>query len=426
MNVMVVGGGAREHSIAWKLAQSPEAERIFAGPRNPGMEEVAENVPIAANEVDKWISFAKQNKVGMTVVALDNLLANGIVDEFQDAGLTIFGPTKQAAQIEASKVFAKGIMAESGVPTADFAEFTSVKDARAYARDQRYPLFIKADGPALGKGAVRADSAGQAEQIIKDMMVHKKFGAAGERILIESFLDGQEASLHAFCDGKTYRMMPISQDYKSVYEGGKNTGGMGAVAPLYLPETLESLGERFIAPVMNALNKHGFPFIGNLYAGIKGIEFTKKVVEYNARIGDPEAQVYMRLLKSDLLRIMMACVEGNLDEVDIEWSDEYAVGVVLASEGYPEAQAYESYPISGIDKAQKMKGVEVFQAGTRRTGQGDGIETAGGRVLTVTATSETYLDAKGRANHAADKITFMGRHFRPDIGDKAIPYSYKR
>lgn len=417
LNVLIIGGGGREHALAWKVAASPRLKKLYVAPGNGGTSQIAENVAIDVTDNPALVQFAQDHAVDFTIVGLDDALANGIVDAFQSAGLAIFGPTQAAAQIEASKAYAKELMQASNVPTASFKTFSVLSEAIAYVQNQEFPLFIKASGLARGKGAVRCDTVADAEKVLQQMMEEKIFGEAGETVVIESFLDGPELSLHAFCDGTTYRMLPSSQDNKAIFDGGKgpNTGGIGTIAPLPIVEqaSVQDIAVRVVAPILHEMDQRGSPFKGLLYPGIKLTSQGPKIVEYNARFGDPETQVYMRLLESDLLDVLQACVNGTLDKIEPVWSNKTAVCVVAASGGYP--GAYEKgRPISGLAAAEAMKDIVVFHAGTVQ--QDGAVVTNGGRVLGVTAIGDTLDEARQKAYEAMQLIKFDGMHYRSDIG----------
>lgn len=417
LRVLIIGSGGREHALAWKLAESPRLGKLYVAPGNPGTAEVAENVPIDADDVKGLVAFALKAKINFTVVGPDDVLARGTVDAFQKEGLEIFGPTQAAAQIEASKAYAKEVMTKRGVPTADYKTFDDLERALEYIKKATYPLFIKASGLALGKGAVRAENAQEAARTLRDMMSGERFGAAGKTVVIESYLDGPEMSLHALCDGKTYRVFPSSQDHKPVLDGNKgpNTGGMGTVAPLFWvsPEDVETMGKAVVEPILKDMRAEGHPFKGLLYPGMKLTRKGPKVIEYNARFGDPETQVYMRLLDSDLLSVLLACSRGTLSKTELVWREQTAACIVLASGGYPDAYA-KGKLIEGIAKAEELDGVKVFQAGTAmKDGQ---LVTNGGRVLGVTAVGDSLEEARTNAYRAVKRIRFADMHYRKDIG----------
>lgn len=418
--VLVIGGGGREHALAWKLAQSPHVSQIYVAPGNGGTETVAQNVPIGFTDVAGLLKFAQNTKIDLTVIGQEAASDAGVVDAFQSAGHKIFGPNKAAVQIEASKVFSKDLMKECGVPTATYETFTDPKAALDYLGKQTFPQVIKASGLAEGKGVVIAEDMAQAEQAIDLVMVKKIFKDAGNSVVVEDFLTGQEVSVHALCDGKNALLFPTSQDHKQVFDGGKgpNTGGMGVVAPLpwVKSEQLEFIENKVVKPVLKGLESKNAAFTGCLYPGLMIDGNDIKVLEFNARFGDPEAETYMRLLESDLYEILVACTEGRLDPSQVKWHEGAAISVAAASAGYP--GAYEKgLPISGIETAEKVDGVVVLQAGTiMKDGQ---LVTNGGRVLYVTALGKDVAEARANAYEAIKQIKFEGMHFRSDIGAAA-------
>lgn len=420
--VLVIGSGGREHALAWKLAQSPQVGKIYAAPGNAGTAQLAENVPIQATDIPALLKFAKSNQVDLTVIGPDDPLAMGIVDEFRLAGLAIFGPTKAAAQIEASKAFAKDLMARQQVPTARFQSFSNHAKAQDYLKTHKLPVVIKADGLAFGKGVFICHTRAEAISALEDIMLKKRFGAAGGQVVIEELVAGQEISLHALCDGKSTALFPTAQDHKPIGEGdtGPNTGGMGGIVPVpwVAPELIKQITGQTIDSILEGLTKNNTPYTGCLYPGLMvSPNGNFNVLEYNARFGDPETQVYMRLLESDLYDILQACVDGRLEQVDIKWRCGFAVTIVLASGGYP-GEYQKGLPISGLKSAAELPGIELFHAGTSIK-DGD-VVTAGGRVLNVTATGDTLKQALDRAYAAVGRIKFDGMYFRSDIGAKAL------
>jgi len=420
MDVLLVGSGGREHALAWKLRSSKRLGKLYIAPGNGGTRICGENVPIGAMEFEKLADFATENKVELTIVGPDDPLAGGIVDVFKARGLRVWGPSKVAAQIEASKAFSKRLMAEAGIPTAEFKVCTDYDEALAYVREKDVPIVVKASGLALGKGVYVCQTLSEAEAALHEIMVDHTFKDAGDEVVIEEFLDGPEISVHALSDGKTYKLFPLTQDHKRALEGdeGKNTGGMGAIGPLPFvgKDQMADIESSVIKPTLEALRKKGIEYTGILYPGLKISSRGTKVLEFNARFGDPECQVYMRLLKSDILDLFESCVDGNLASQTIEWNPGFAVNIVLASGGYP--GAYEKgFPISGIEEAEKLPDVVVFHAGTSFDGE---LKTSGGRVLGVSAVGATLQDALDRAYEAADKIHFEGKYYRRDIGAKVI------
>ena len=419
MNVLVVGGGGREHAICWKLAQSPRVTKLYCAPGNAGIAQVARCIPeVKATDVEGIVALAKNEKADFVCVTPDDPLALGCVDRLEEEGIPAFGPTAYAAQMEASKIFSKNLMRKYGIPTAKCEIFTEMDKALAYLDTQEAPIVVKADGLALGKGVVVAATIEEAKNAVIEMMEGGKFGKSGARVLIEECMVGREVTVLCFCDGKTIRPMPASQDHKRVFDGdkGPNTGGMGAFAPspLYTEEIAERTEKEILIPTLNAMNSEGFTFKGVLYVGLMLTKDGPKVVEYNARFGDPETQVVLPLLESDLFAIMRAVREGRLAETDIHWKKESAACIVLASGGYPEK--YESGKlISGLEDAETA-GATVYHAGTKKTDAG--YVTAGGRVLGVTALGDTLADAVHSAYAAAEKIHFEGAHMRRDIGGR--------
>ena len=419
-DVLVVGTYPREHAIAWKLKQSSKVGTVYIAPGNGGTHNVCENVQIAVNELEKLADFAQEKNIALTVVGPENPLADGIVDVFQARGLRIWGPTKAAAQIESSKAFSKTLMREEGIPTAEFEVFTEYEDALAYVRGKGAPIVVKADGLVFGKGAYVCMTLDEAEQALKEIMVDNVLKTA-PKVVIEEYLDGQEISIHAISDGESAVVFPTSQDHKTIGENdtGKMTGGMGAVAPVtwVTEEELANIDARIVRPAIAALKKRGSPLVGMLYPGLKMSSRGPKVLEFNARFGCPEAEVYMRLLKSDAFDLFNACIDGTLADFKVEWHDGFAVSVIIASAGYPDAYK-KGLRISGIEDAEKIENVTVFHAGTKS--ESGTLVTDGGRVLSVTAIGPTLKAALDKAYEAADKIQFEGKYYRRDIGAKAL------
>jgi phosphoribosylamine--glycine ligase len=416
MKILVIGGGGREHALAWKLQQSPRVERIFCAPGNAGTQAIAENAAIGAKDFAALIRFAKENKIGLTVVGPDDPLAAGIVNVFAAEGLRIFGPTKSAAQIESSKIFAKELMRKKQIPTAAAWTFTRSEEARRHCQHSDFPLVIKADGLALGKGVIIAPDAQSAAVAIDEMMERGKFGPAGRRVVVEEYLRGWECSLHALVDGAHYQMLATARDHKRAYDGnqGPNTGGMGAISPA--EDWNNALQEQFeteiMRPLLLGLNEKGVSFHGLLFPGLMVTPEGPRVLEFNCRFGDPETEVILPRLKSDLLDLLEATIDGRLDQTQIEWDKRAAVTVVMASAGYPDK--YETGKvISGIEHATKLDDVQIFHAGTRN--RDAEIVTSGGRVLAVTALGETQMQARERAYEAVARIHFDGSHYRRDI-----------
>ena len=419
MKVLVIGGGGREHAVCKKLSESKDVTQILCAPGNAGIAQVARCIPeVKATDVEGIVALAKKEKVDFVCVTPDDPLALVCVDRLEEEGIPAFGPTAYAAQMEASKIFSKNLMRKYGIPTAKCEIFTEMDKALAYLDTQKAPIVVKADGLALGKGVVVAATIEEAKNAVIEMMEGGKFGKSGARVLIEECMVGREVTVLCFCDGKTIRPMPASQDHKRVFDGdkGPNTGGMGAFAPspLYTEEIAERTEKEILIPTLNAMNSEGFTFKGVLYVGLMLTKDGPKVVEYNARFGDPETQVVLPLLESDLFAIMRAVREGRLAETDIRWKKESAACIVLASGGYPEK--YESGKlISGLKDAEAA-GATVYHAGTKKTDAG--YVTAGGRVLGVTALGDTLADAVHSAYAAAEKIHFEGAHMRRDIGSR--------
>lgn len=419
MKVLVIGGGGREHAVCKKLSESKDVTQILCAPGNAGIAQVARCIPeVKATDVEGIVALAKSEKADFVCVTPDDPLALGCVDRLEGEGIPAFGPTAYAAQMEASKIFSKNLMRKYGIPTAKCEIFTEMDKALAYLDTQKAPIVVKADGLALGKGVVVAATIEEAKNAVIEMMEGGKFGRSGARVLIEECMVGREVTVLCFCDGKTIRPMPASQDHKRVFDGdkGPNTGGMGAFAPspLYTEEIAKRTEKEIMIPTLNAMNSEGFTFKGVLYVGLMLTKDGPKVVEYNARFGDPETQVVLPLLESDLFAIMRAVREGRLAETDIHWKKESAACIVLASGGYPEK--YESGKlISGLEDAETA-GATVYHAGTKKTDAG--YVTAGGRVLGVTALGDTLADAVHSAYAAAEKIHFEGAHMRRDIGSR--------
>ena len=422
MKILVVGSGGREHALVWKIAQSPRKPQIFCAPGNAGIDGLATCVPIKADDIAGLKAFALKEQIDLTVVGPEAPLALGIADEFRKARLKIFGPTKAAARLEASKSFSKEIMAANHIPTATARSFEQMDQALAYLDAQPVPIVVKADGLAQGKGVVVATTREEAKQAVRDAMEKSVFGQAGQRVLIEEFLDGEELTIMAFTDGKTVVPMIPAQDHKRVGDGdaGPNTGGMGAYAPAPIATAAlrEQVTRQVLQPTVDALARLGCPFQGVLYAGLMLVNGTPYVLEFNARMGDPETEVVLPLLKTDLVDVMEAVVEHRLDQLAVEWRQETAVCVVMTSPGYP--GSYETgFPIQGLPAQAGESPIAVFHAGTKRdAGQ---VVTAGGRVLAVAAWAPSLLEARARVYQAVPTITFQGRHYRTDIAHRALP-----
>lgn len=420
MRILVIGGGGREHALAWKLSQSPKAEKIYCIPGNPGIAAVAECVNLDSSDNAVLAQFAQENKIDLTVVGPEAPLSNGIVDYFTEKGLRIFGPTQVAAQIEGSKAFAKELMYKYNIPTAKYAVFTNTAAAKEYVKKNGAPIVIKADGLAAGKGVVVAMDLSEALQAIDMIMCDQAFGSAGSQVVIEEFLTGEEASLLAFSDGKTVVPMVAAQDHKRVFDQdqGPNTGGMGAYAPapVVTKDIKAQVMREVLQPAIDAMRQEGRMYCGCLYAGLMITADGPKVIEFNARFGDPETQVVLPLLDTDLVDITEACIDGKLAAVDIKWRDEAAVCVVMAAGGYP-GNYTKGDEITGL-KAVSEQGAVVFHAGT--AGKNASIVTNGGRVLGVTAVAESIMTAVDKVYKAAATIHFNKVHYRKDIAHRAI------
>lgn len=419
--VLIIGQGGREHALAWKLAQSPQIEKLYAAPGNPGIAELAQCVPIQAEDIAGLLNFARDNDIDLTVVGPEAPLMGGIVDQFRAAGLPIFGPTAGAAQLEGSKVFAKNIMKKYGIPTADYQVFTEPDQARAFARtftDRGRSVVVKADGLAAGKGVIVAPNYAEASAAIDSIMAKKQFGEAGDKVVIEEFLVGQEVSFFAITDGIDYVPLMSAQDHKTVFDNdeGPNTGGMGAYTnpPVFTDELLQETKEQVIEPIIKGLASEGYPYQGVLYAGLMITPDGIKVLEFNARFGDPETQVLMPMIKSDLLPLLEASANGNLKDAAVELNDGVCVCVVLASGGYP--GSYEKgKEIEGLDN---IKDALVFHAGTAR--KEEQIVTGGGRVLGVVSRGKDFRSAIESVYRQVENIYFEGMHYRRDIGHRAL------
>jgi len=416
MKILVIGSGGREHALAWKLSQSPHAERIFCAPGNAGTAEIAENVSISTGDLETLVRFAKENRIDLTVVGPDDPLAAGIVDLFAAEKLRAFGPTKSAARIEASKIFAKELMQSQKIPTAEARTFSDSSAALHYCERLKFPVVIKADGLALGKGVIIAADPAAARSAIDEMMNQRRFGDAGRRIVIENFLRGTECSLHALVDGSSYRLLESARDHKRALDGdqGPNTGGMGAFSPANnWNKKLQSKFEtEIMQPLLRGLLEQEITFHGLLYPGLIMTSDGVRVLEFNCRFGDPETQTLLPRMKSDLLPLLEATIDGNLSKCAIEWDTRATVTIVLASGGYP--GKYETgKTISGLDDAAKVEDVQIFHAGTKRANSE--VKTAGGRVLAVTALGSTLKAARARAYEAVSRIHFENCHYRRDI-----------
>jgi phosphoribosylamine--glycine ligase len=416
MKILVIGSGGREHALTWKLNQSPTVDRIFCAPGNAGTAQLADNVAIPATDLPALIRFAKQNDVVLTVVGPDDPLALGVVDLFVSEKLRIFGPTKSAARLESSKIFAKELMRAAKIPTAEASTFSDSNEALYYCERLTFPVVIKADGLALGKGVIIAPDFTTARSTIDALMNQGRFGDAGRRIVIEEFLRGSECSLHALVDGESYRLLESARDHKRVFDGdqGPNTGGMGAFSPAnnWNAQLQSQFEEEIMRPLLRRLRTEKIPFHGLLYPGLMIAKDGARVLEFNCRFGDPETQALLPRMKSDLLPLLEATIDGKIDKYTIKWDGRAAVSVVLASGGYPGKYGMGK-PISGLEDAAKLDAVEVFHAGTRRA-NGE-IMTAGGRVLAVTALGSTIEAARTRAYEAVSRIHFEDCHYRRDV-----------
>ena len=421
MKVLVVGGGGREHVLVWKIAQSPLVTKVYCAPGNPGIAQLAECVAIKADEIDVLLDFARAEGIDLTVVGPEAPLTLGIADRFQEAGLDIFGPNQAAAQLEGSKDFSKALMARYNIPTAAYRTFSDRDQAVAYIREQGAPIVVKADGLAAGKGVVVAMSEDEAVAAVDNIMVAGAFGEAGSKVVIEEFMEGEEASFFAFTDGRNILPLASSQDHKRIFDGdqGPNTGGMGAYspAPVVTDELYEQIVQTIVRPTIDGMAKDGCPYAGILYVGLMIADGQARVVEYNARFGDPEAQPLLMRLKSDIVPVMQACARGQLIQDRLEWLDKAAVCVVMASGGYP-ADYEKGFPISGLEEAAAIEDLVVFHAGTALK---DGrIVNSGGRVLGVTGLGRTVAEAIDKAYAGVEKISWQGVQYRRDIGQKAL------
>src|SRR3989344_4493646 len=422
LKILIVGaGGGREHAIGWKIAQSPRTGELFFARGNAGTEKIGTNLDIKETEIEKLLEFTKTKKIDLTLALSDDPLALGIVDQFRKEGLRIWGPTQAAAKLEWSKVFSKEFMCRHNLPTAKFEIFNDFEKAKTYIQGQKFPVVIKASGLALGKGVVIANDVKKANETLENLMVKKVFGDAGKEVVIEEFLIGPEISIHAFSDGEIYKMFPLSQDHKKVGENdtGLNTGGMGVVTllPFINKEMMKKIEKKIIAPTIKAMSNDGIPFKGLLYPGLILTKDGPKILEYNARFGDPEAQTYMRLLDTDILDIIDASIDRQLEEIEIKWKNLSACTIVLASGGYPESYEKDKI-ISGVDEAEVQPDIVVFHSGTKMDGKN--LVTNGGRVLGVSAIDKTLEEALKKAYKAIEKISFEGMQYRKDIG-KSIP-----
>ena len=420
MKVLIVGSGGREHAIAWKVAQSEKVDKIYCAPGNAGCAEYAECVPIGAMEFDKLVAFAKENEIDLTVIGMDDPLVGGVVDAFEEAGLRVFGPRKNAAILEGSKAFSKDLMKKYNIPTAGYENFDDADAALAYLETAKFPIVLKADGLALGKGVLICNTLEEAKDGVRSIMMDKQFGTAGNRMVIEEFMTGREVSVLSFVDGNTIKTMTSAQDHKRAKDGdqGLNTGGMGTFSPSpFYTEEVDEFCKKFIyQPTVDAMKAEGREFKGIIFFGLMLTPDGPRVLEYNARFGDPETQVVLPRMKSDIVDVFEACIDGTLDQVELEFEDNAAVCVVLASDGYP--LSYEKgFPIEGLEEFQKHEGYYCFHAGTKF--DGDKIVTNGGRVLGVTAKGKDLKEARANAYAATEWVSFANKYKRNDIG-KAI------
>ena len=420
MKVLVVGGGGREHAICWKISKSSKVSKIYCAPGNAGIAEVAECVNIKAMEFDKLAAFAKDNQIDLTVVGMDDPLVGGIVDVFEAEGLRVFGPRKNAAILEGSKAFSKDLMKKYHIPTAAYETFTSPEEAKKYLETSKYPIVLKADGLALGKGVLICETKEDAMAGVNELMLDKKFGSAGNTIVVEEFMTGREVSVLSFVDGNTIKIMSSAQDHKRAKDGdqGLNTGGMGNFSPSpFYTDEVDAFCKKYVyQATVDAMKAEGRPFKGVIFFGLMLTPEGPKVLEYNARFGDPEAQVVLPRMKTDIIEVMEACVNGTLDQVDLEFEDNAAVCVVLASDGYP-VKYEKGIPIHGLEKFDDADGYYCFHAGTK---ENDGqIVTNGGRVLGITAKGKDLKEARANAYAATEWVEFANKYMRHDIG-KAI------
>ena len=417
MKVLIVGSGGREHTIAACVAKSPKVEKIYCAPGNAGIGQIAECLPIGAMEFDKLVAFAKEQAVDLTIVGMEDPLVGGLVDEMEAAGLRVFGPRKNAAILEGSKAFSKDLMKKYNIPTAAYENFDDPQAALAYLEQAKMPVVLKADGLALGKGVLICETLEEAREGVRTIMEDKKFGASGNRMVVEEFMTGREVSVLSFVDGKTIRTLPSAQDHKRAMDGdqGLNTGGMGSFSPtpFYTPEVDAFCKKYIFQATVDAMAAEGRPFTGIIFFGLMLTQDGPRVLEYNARFGDPEVQVVLPRMKNDVIDVIEACIDGRLDQVDLEFEDNAAVCVILASEGYP--VSYEKgFVISGLENFDEKDGYYCFHAGTKKTE--DGIVTNGGRVLGVTAKGATLKEARANAYEATKWVTFDHKYMRNDIG----------
>ncbi len=420
MKVLIVGSGGREHAIAWKVAQSKKVDQIYCAPGNAGIEEYAECVPIGAMEFDKLVAFAKEKEIDLTVIGMDDPLVGGVVDAFEAEGLRVFGPRKNAAILEGSKAFSKDLMKKYNIPTAAYENFDNAKEALAYLETAKFPIVLKADGLALGKGVLICNTLEEAKEGVRSIMMDKKFGTAGNRMVIEEFMTGREVSVLSYVDGKIIKTMTSAQDHKRAGDGdtGLNTGGMGTFSPspFYTKEVDDFCNKYIYQATVDAMAAEGREFKGIIFFGLMLTENGPRVLEYNARFGDPEAQVVLPRMKNDIVEVFEACIDGTLDQIDLQFEDNAAVCVVLASEGYP-VKYEKGFVIKGLEKFKDKEGYYVFHAGTKKAEEG--VVTNGGRVLGVTAKGKDLKEARANAYEAINLVEFENKYYRHDIG-KAI------
>ena len=419
MKVLIVGSGGREHAIAWKVAQSKKVDKIYCAPGNAGISEVAECVPIGAMEFDKLVAFAKEKEIDLTVIGMDDPLVGGIVDVFEKEGLRVFGPRKNAAILEGSKAFSKDLMKKYHIPTAAYETFTDPEKALEYLETAKMPIVLKADGLALGKGVLICQTLEEAKEGVKTLMMDKKFGSAGDEIVIEEFMTGREVSVLSFVDGNIVKIMSSAQDHKRAKDGdqGLNTGGMGnfSPSPFYTKEVDEFCKKYIYQPTVDAMKAEGRPFKGVIFFGLMLTPEGPKVLEYNARFGDPEAQVVLPRLENDIVDVFEACIDGTLDKVDLKFDNDRAtVCVILASDGYP-VEYKKGFPIEGLEKFKGKDDYYVFHSGTKFNDKGQ-IVTNGGRVLGVTAPGKDLKEARKKAYEATEWVSFENKYMRHDIG----------
>ena len=426
MKVLVVGGGGREHALCWKIAQSPLLKKLYCAPGNGGTEALAENLEVRQDDLNELYKFAKQEKVDLTVVGPEAVLAAGIVDKFEQGGLRVFGPSARATRLESSKIFAKTLMRKHALPTAEYKVFSKADEAETYLRQAHYPLVVKADGLAQGKGVAVATTFEQALEHVRACLVKKEFGDAGAKLLVEEWLRGDEMSVLALTDAHAIMVLEDAKDHKRLRDGdeGPNTGGMGAYSPsgLGLSKNMEKIEAKILVPIVHAMKKEEHPFRGLLFAGIMLTATGPKVLEFNVRFGDPETQAILPRMKTDLLPLLLSTIDGTLEQRTVEWDQRPSVCVVMASAGYP-GVSKTGYPVAGLEKAASRPDVHIFHAGTRREGTAGPwagakgqVVTSGGRVLAVTALGNDLADARRKAYDAVKEIRFEGAHCRMDIG----------